>query len=163
MQKQLQEAEARTANGDALDIVDPIFGFGLMVVLVVNFPAWGWLLPALLALLILMERRRHRELIVERAGESICTFARSFPRRSVDTWVIRAVWNAFHVPDLALRADDRLYEDLWIECGDVDWELVASFADRLLDSPEASQRLDEADTIADVVHLLDALPRRAAA
>ena len=73
------------------------------------------------------------------------------------------VWNAFHDPELALRADDRLDADLCIECGDVDWELVASFADRSLDSHEASQRLDEADTIADVVHLLDALPRRAAA
>ena len=57
-----------------------------------------------------------------------------------------------------MRADDRLDADLCIECGDVDWELVASFADRSLDSHEASQRLDEADTIADVVHLLDALP-----
>ena len=159
MQKQLEAAEARAANGDALGLVQPIFGFGLMVGLVVNFPAWGWLLPTLLALVILMERRRRRELSVERAGESICTFARSFPRRSVDTWVIRAVWNAFQGPELALRADDRL----WIECGDVDWELVASFADRSLDGPGASERLDGADTIADVVRLLDALPRRAAA
>ncbi|MCU0864937.1 MAG: hypothetical protein MUC36_14195 [Planctomycetes bacterium] len=163
MQKQLEAAEARAAKGDALDFVPQLFAFGLMVGLVVNFPAWGWLLPALLALMTVMERRRRRELIKERAGESICTFARSFPRLSVDTWVIRAVWNAFHDPKLALRADDSLDTDLCIECGDVDWELVASFADRSLDSPEASQRLDAADTIADVVRLLDALPRRAAA
>lgn len=163
MQKQLDEARARAANGDALDFVQPIFGFGLMVGLVVNYPAWGWLVPTLLVCLLWYLRvvalRHRRELLAERAGESICTFARSFPRRSVDTWVLRAVWSTFTDPEVALRADDRM----WIEGGDVDWEQVASLAGRYLDRPEASQRLDDADTIADVVHLLDALPRRAAA
>jgi hypothetical protein len=36
--------------------------------------------------------RKAPALAQARQGESICQFARAFPRRDVDAWVIRAVW-----------------------------------------------------------------------
>src|SRR5471032_295887 len=41
-----------------------------------------------------LQRRRLRALAAQRSGESICDFARSFDARAVDTWVIRAVYEA---------------------------------------------------------------------
>ena len=64
--------------------------------------------------------RRLRRLAASRAGESICTFARSFDRRSVDPWVIRAVYEefrAFFDGVLPIRATDRIADDLYM-----DWE-----------------------------------------
>src|SRR5688500_8901926 len=57
-----------------------------------------WVLLAVSALLGLSafadRGRRHglRLLSTQRAGESLCTFARAFPRRERDGWVLRAVW-----------------------------------------------------------------------
>ena len=61
-------------------------------------------------------RARLSALAQARQGESICQFARAFPRRDVDAWVIRAVWEtvmAWGGRDLVrlnfpLRADDSL-------------------------------------------------------
>jgi hypothetical protein len=65
-------------------------------------------------------RRRLRHLAASRVGESICTFARSFDRRSVDPWVIRAVYEEFRAyfdDVLPIRATDRISDDLHM-----DWE-----------------------------------------
>src|SRR5262245_18821422 len=58
--------------------------------------------------------RRLARLATDRQGESICSFARSFDYRAVDTWIIRAVFEELqpycnfgrHV--LPLRATDGL-------------------------------------------------------
>ena len=47
----------------------------------------------------------------EREGLGICQFAREFEPRTVDSWVIRAVWNTLQdsvAQPLPLKADDKL-------------------------------------------------------
>lgn len=41
----------------------------------------------------LRRKARIKRLAASRAGESICEFARSFERRRVDAWIIRAVYD----------------------------------------------------------------------
>ena len=53
----------------------------------------------------------------KRQGLSICQFARQFSPHTVDTWVIRAVWNTLQGNGyidypLPLRASDKLDDDL---------------------------------------------------
>src|SRR4051812_38140996 len=43
-------------------------------------------------LLNLFDQPRLARLAADRQGESICTFARSFDCRAIDTWIIRAVF-----------------------------------------------------------------------
>lgn len=80
-------------------------------------------------------RRRMRSLAAERAGESICQFARSLPYRQLDTSVIRHVYTAVqaqvaipgcHVP---LRASDDCTDTLEIDPEDFEY-LVAALAER---------------------------------
>ncbi len=72
----------------------------------------------------------------KRQGLSICQFAREFDPRTVDTWVIRAVWdtlqgNGYIDYPLPLKADDKLEDDLDL-VGDADEleELVEDIAAR---------------------------------
>lgn len=69
-----------------------------------SFQEWGsdatipYLFAAgILAILIwpshYFTERKLKAIITERPEESICTFARSFDRRKVDPWVVRAVYN----------------------------------------------------------------------
>lgn len=68
------------------------------------------------------ERNHLRALAAQRQGESICQFARAFPRRQVDTWVLRAVYESLHGylgGRLPIRADDRLKQDLRLDDDDL--------------------------------------------
>jgi len=101
------------------------------------FPlAIGGLLLVLLPAGFLQSRRdreRFRELSAARSGESICTFARSFERRKVDTWVIRAVYEELQEyvgRGLPIRSQDRLQEDLRIDDDDLDMDLAVNIAKR---------------------------------
>ena len=70
-----------------------------------------------------------------RKGENICTFHRAFNLRQVDPWIVRAVYeevlNFIRTGKLkcALRASDRLLEDLQIDLEDVE-EIGISIAAR---------------------------------
>lgn len=70
--------------------------------------------------------RRMRRLAAGRAGESICTFARSLDRRAVDPWVVRAVHERLQPYAMAgdavvpLRVSDRLYRDLRVDDEELD-------------------------------------------
>jgi hypothetical protein len=65
--------------------------------------------------------RRLAALAADRQGESICSFARSFDYRAVDTWVIRAVFEelqpfcGFGHRVLPLRATDDLRDLLCVD------------------------------------------------
>jgi hypothetical protein len=95
-----------------------------LVTLVYAFPGVLFLFGALAVLtvvLTIVERRRLAELAATRPGESICSFARSFKWREVDTWVIRAVYEElqpycrFGRGDFPLRPTDRLVEDIGVD------------------------------------------------
>src|SRR4029077_10265041 len=75
---------------------------------------------------VIGERRRLAALAAERQGESICSFARAFDCRAVDTWVIRAVfeelqpYRVFGRGRLPLRPTDELVGDQAIDDEDLE-------------------------------------------
>ncbi len=122
------------------------------------------LLAVPILLLSLREDRRRARLAAGRRGESICTFARSFPRRSVDPWVLRAVYEELHrAADSSFppRSMDPLGLDLGIcEVEDVE-DLIVGVADRVgrsLDAPEDNPHYARIETVGDVVRFLSAQP-----
>ena len=72
----------------------------------------------------------------ERVDESICNFARAFPRKKVDTWIIRSVYEALEnyvsMEDtkFPIRASDNLFEDLRVDVEDFEMDLVPEIAKR---------------------------------
>ena len=106
---------------------------------------WKWPLPTLaLSILVLVvsafqnrRRRLHLHAMAEsRARESICTFVRSLPIRTLDPWVVRAVFEQLqdYLRDchmaFPLRHSDRLVEDLRIDPDDLDESLIWDIARR---------------------------------
>ena len=121
-----------------------------------------WPLPfaggAVLAAGILGGHRRAQRLAAARTGESICGFARSFARRSVDPWVIRATYEQLvAVCGFPVRADDQLKNDLYI--GDEDLDFVAleivKRAGRTLDRPGANPHFGKVGTVRDLVQFVE--------
>ena len=129
------------------------------------------LILGLLVLFNVSEHRRLARLAADRRHESICTFARSFPRRSIDTWVIRAVHEGFQPYcraygglTLPLRATDRIDEDLRIDPDDVDdlADEIAVRTGRSLDDAEMNPYYGRVETIADFAAFIDRQPFTAA-
>lgn len=79
--------------------------------------------------------RRLRQLAESRSNESICTFARAFNYRQIDTWIIRAVYEQLQPlastsnAPFPLRPEDRLSEDFGIVDEDLD-DLADEIAQR---------------------------------
>ncbi len=134
-------------------------------------PALTTLAVAVLALLVIVsaknEKRRLAALAEKRHGESICEFTRAFERRSVDTWVVRAVYEQVQEllrPSYAcfpLRADDRLKDDLGIEMDDVEMDLAPAVAERTgrsLDHTESNPFFGKLSTAADLVRFFSSQP-----
>lgn len=115
--------------------------------------------------------RQLAHLAAERQGESICSFARSFERRAVDTWIIRAAYEELQ-DTLAniharfpIRHTDRLSEDLRIDPEDAEYDAVdiARRAGRDLRDSENSPYYGKVETVGDLVRFLNAQPRLVAA
>jgi hypothetical protein len=74
----------------------------------------------------LVEKRRLRKMADARNEESICSFARSFDRHSVDMWIVRAVYEGLQKymesdhDRFPIRAKDRIDKDLDIDGEDLD-------------------------------------------
>lgn len=112
----------------------------------------------------LLEKRRI--MADKRQGLSICQFARQFAPRTVDTWIIRAVWNTLQENGyigypLPLKADDKLDEDLDLVNDAVELEeLVEDIATRCgrdLTGIENNQFLPIV-TVGSLVRVLNAQP-----
>lgn len=117
------------------------------------------------------DRRRLRAMARARAGESICTFARAFPRRAVDPRVVRAVyeevqrWCTIPGEPLPLRATDRFEEDLRVD-GDTLEDIVSDIAERSRRSPDRPRKnpyYGKVKTVGDLVYFLSHQPRARAA
>jgi len=118
----------------------------LLCALVIALAWWCYAKPAVLVFLAVLAvvafvemrftRNHYRRLTNSRPDDNLCTFARSFDRGSVDTWLIRAVYDALQkqlqdkdgVP-FPIRSTDRLREDLKIDDEDLD-EIALSIAPR---------------------------------
>ncbi len=113
-----------------------------------------------------------RNLAAERNGESICEFARGFDTRTVDTWIVRAVYEQVqgqlkHIhPAFPVRASDRLKEDLHLDDEDLDMNLAAQVeqrTDRSLDETKANPLFGKVKTVRDLILFFHAQPKRGAA
>jgi hypothetical protein len=126
------------------------------------------------ALVTVVMTFRHDRRLARRAagrkGESICTLARSFDYRAIDTWVIRAVFEElqfycrFGGGTLPLRASDDLYNDLCIDpedlndlAADMAFRAGRSFEDR---DCEKNPHYGKVQTVADLVVFLVNQPRK---
>lgn len=113
-------------------------------------------------------RRRMRRMAAERAGESICTFARALDRRAVDPWVVRAVHDRLQPYAMAgkvtvpLRVTDRLYKDLRVDDDELDDVArdVARRTGRTLDEIERNPACPVV-TVGDLVRFFSHQPRAA--
>jgi hypothetical protein len=146
-----------------------LYGYGLWKKPVVV----GGLTLAVAALSYVTTVRVKRHLIglaQVRQGEDICTFARAFDTRSVDPWVIRAVyeqlqdWLQGEYPSFPLLATDRLVEDLKLDLEDLELDLVREISERTgrsLESTRANPYYEKVQTVADLVSFFCAQPKRA--
>ena len=121
------------------------FSFLAMLGGTVLWLLWNWPLPTLGLILLVAavsafqnrRRRRHLHALAEsREQDSICTFVRSLPIRTLDPWVVRAVFEQLqdYLRDsqaaFPLRPADRLVEDLRIDMDDLDEALIWNIARR---------------------------------
>ena len=149
-----------------------VFGavvLGLVAGLVawVGLPAAAGIVAAfalMLALMVEDGRRRAAAIRRERAGDSICTFARSFDRRAVDPWILRATWEEFaSILSFPVRATDRVDEHIHPEdCDDIAEE-IAVRAGRSLDDSKRNPMFGRVCTVRDLVLFLQHQPRVATA
>jgi len=132
---------------------------GITFALVCAFCVWGH---------VENRREQHRLqcLACGRVGESICHFARSFERRKIDTWIVRAVHDEVQLflrpfVKFPLRALDSLADDLGMEIDDVDDLIleVASRAGRSIEQTDCNPYYGKVRTAADVVLFVNAQPQ----
>lgn len=108
-----------------------------------------------------LSARHNSRLRAQRSDESICTFARGFGRRAVDTWVVRATYEELaQWAGFPPRATDRLSEEYGIEDDDVlDLvELVAERAGVDEGSLDSGSGMAPLETTGDVVRYLSRRP-----
>ena len=98
----------------------------------------------------------------ERAGDSICTFARNLPARDHDTWVVRAVYEGLSKDrGHGIRPDDRLEEDLLFLPEDIE-DLtvdVATRARRSMDRAGQNPLTNRVVTVLDLINFLEHQPK----
>lgn len=143
----------------ALVYFEPIVGLILGGLVVIGF------------IVSIRHNRRMGRLAASRGDESICTFARSFDRRSVDPWIIRAVYEelqsacAFKGGVVPIRATDHMVRDLDIDGDELDYiaEDIARRAGRSLSHSEKNPWYDRVHTAGDLVHFFAHQPKDRAA
>lgn len=113
------------------------------------------------------EKRRFEEMCSIRDEKSLCTFARSFSTRHVDTWVIRAAHQEIqllmksYVPAFPVCASDLLLDDLRLEFEDIEDLLmdIAARSGHSLDGSENNPFYGKIKTVRDLVLFINAQPR----
>lgn len=153
-----------------LKVLPRWIGIGLLVILASPF-IWFAINHLKIALFILgavivyftvcyFSRRRQ---LAERANDSLCTFARSLPARSHDTWVVRATYEELHrFANIPLRPSDRLVRDVGLEDAldeeDVLCE-IARRAGRSWDGQAENPYFGRVFTIADLIVFMEHQPK----
>ena len=85
-------------------------------------------------------------LLQERKSDSLCTFARHFDARKIDTWVIRAVYEQLQDyldgerVEFPIRPTDDVFTDLLIDEEDFELDVVEEIAQR---SGRSLERMEE--------------------
>ncbi len=164
-------------------VPSPWWGWVISVAIIAGFIyiCWDnpWFLPSLVVFAVCLHviakspAEDLRNTAAKRPNDSICTFARSFDCRKVDTWVIRATYEqirelmSLEIDDFPLRIEDHLVDDLHIEHDDFELDLMEKISQRtgrplstfeMMRIPYA-QNLK---TVGDLVHMFNLLPKQAA-
>jgi hypothetical protein len=144
-------------------MVIPLGGLGYL--------AWTvpWYVSAsvitVVAVWVRIDQLRRRRIAEERFCESLCTFARSFDYRAVDTWIIRAVYEQLQpAAGFPVRRSDHFRRDLWLDGDDIDeiGEEVAQRTGRPLTNCEQNPWYGKVETVADMVEFFMCQPKQAA-
>jgi hypothetical protein len=166
-------AYSRTAMAPWARVVVVAFALGLLVFVLMAPASYLAFTAIALATIWFITRQvakkdnDHRRKIAASREESICTFARSFDVRGVDTWVIRAVyeelreWLAQDGRPFPVRAQDALVRDLRIDPEDIDMSLAPAIAQRTGRSLERSERnpySGKVQSVADLVMFFEHQP-----
>jgi hypothetical protein len=131
----------------------------LLLIAVIGSAAW---------LGTICDTRFRRHLALSRANESICDFARTFDRKRLDPWIIRAVYeelSRFLSVDgkpTAIRAKDRCEKDLRIDPDDLA-DLAQDIALRAglsMDSTKQNPYFGKIHTVGDLVAFLEHQPHQ---
>ncbi len=111
--------------------------------------------------------RRLRSLARQRKGFSLCDFARSFDTRSIDTWVIRAVWDVLSEQvnragpqgfTLPIFADDPLAGVFMLEDDEDLLDTLEDIAYRAGRTVAWTDQYKMPASVREVVMLLNAMP-----
>lgn len=134
------------------------------------FGTWSGVAALLVSLLIAgkialaADCRRLRRLAADRAGESICTFSRSFPKASRNPLLIRAVYASLHQDyyqnSAPVRTTDRLEKEFRMDDEELDDLLVdlAALTGRCLKQTESNPLWGKVTTAGDIVSFLQHQP-----
>lgn len=139
--------------------------------------AMSWQEPVLLPVFLVfgivvalrsaVRTRERRKIALEREGLSICEFARSFDRRSVDPYIIRAVYEGlaeFNMVDgknIPIMPDDDLFKDYGMDPDDLHEDLMEVLAfrtGRSIDYSNENPFTGEINTARDLVFCLNGQP-----
>ena len=112
-------------------------------------------------------RRKLSRLAAERAGEDIGSFAKAADYRSLDTWVVRAVYEqlqtylASEFRSFPIRWTDNLESDLRIDAGDLEDIICSEIAERSgrdFKFTESNPHYGKIQTAGDLVLFFNAQP-----
>ena len=138
---------------------------------IVGHPWISAILATALTISCVYSSKRHKlrlkKMTDERTNEGICTFARSFDRKEVDTWIIRAVHEElqpqmmFPEGTCPLRASDKLEEDLIIDPEEIEDLIprVAQLTGRSLEDTERNPFYGKITTVGDIVLFINGQPK----
>jgi hypothetical protein len=121
------------------------------------------------AILSIVNHRRMRKIARGRGEANICAYSRSFDYRSVDTKIIREVWNElqsylgkYDGKPFPLQANDMFEETYKLDPDDLD-DVYWAVADRLgieTENPESNPYWNKVTSVKSLVLFLDNQPRK---
>ncbi|WP_415898180.1 hypothetical protein [Neptuniibacter sp. QD57_21] len=122
----------------------------------------------LMLILGVLEHFRMKRLSNERGEADICEYARSFEYRSVDTKIMREVWNELHLwlgkyngKPFPIETEDTFDSTYNMDPDDLD-DIYLAVAERLgiyTDSPEKNPYFDKVTSVKNLVLFLHHQPR----
>ncbi len=117
-----------------------------------------------IAILVALDHRRMKKMAIERGKPDICTYARSFDYRNVDTKIMREVYNLvqewagkFDEIPFPVQADDSFDEIYKMDPDDLD-EIYFEVTEKLgisKENAEANPYYDRVETVKDLVLFLN--------
>lgn len=115
------------------------------------------------------QQKKLSDMVKDRKNDSICSFARSFDCREIDTWVIRAVFEQLQDnmqwvhPNFPIRQNDNIYDNLLIDEEVLELDLVEEIAQRTgksLNDSEQNPYYGKVNTVAELVYFFNLQPMK---